>query len=159
MCSPVSSVGATAHIQINLLARAGLCCASHSPRSAPFAPSDTCRSATIRSKLSFSRRICAPRSSLADRLCGVEGIEYAGSIFHARSAVGEFDTQPVAIEAGAYPQVAFGGMFQDGVNGVVHHIQENLLELVRISERDGEILPEIQVDADIVHAQVIITQG
>jgi len=49
-------------------------------------------------------------------------------------------------------------MLQDGVNRVVHHVQKNLLELVRIGGCHGEILRQVQVDTDVVHAQVIITQ-
>src|SRR6266436_2677565 len=49
-------------------------------------------------------------------------------------------------------------MFQDGVNRVVHHVQKDLLELVRIGGRHGEILRQVQMDTDVVHAQVIITQ-
>src|SRR6266849_1431874 len=49
-------------------------------------------------------------------------------------------------------------MFQDGVNRVVHHIQKDLLELVGVGRGNGEILRQVQVDSDVVHTQVIITQ-
>src|SRR6266852_5735337 len=49
-------------------------------------------------------------------------------------------------------------MFQDGVNRVVHDIQKDLLELVWVGGGDGEIPRQVQVDTDVVHTQVIITQ-
>src|SRR6266566_7079156 len=95
--------------------------------------------------------------SFADWFRGVEGIENPGSVFHPGSAVGELDAEPVAIEAGAHPKIAIGRMFQDGIHRVVYHIQKDLLQLVWISGGEGSILRKVQVDADVVHEQVIIT--
>src|SRR5258708_5251887 len=78
--------------------------------------------------------------SLADWFCRVEGIENAGSVLHARPAVGEFNEEAFSIDSGAHPEIAFGGMLENRIHGVVHHVQKNLLELVRISGGDGQIL-------------------
>src|SRR5260370_33467168 len=100
----------------------------------------------------------AQTRSFSDRFRRVEGIENPGSVFHPGSAVGELSTYPVTIEPGAYPNIAFARMFEDGINRVVHHVQKDLLELVWISGGYGQILRQVQGDADVVHAPVIITQ-
>src|SRR6266478_5882887 len=78
--------------------------------------------------------------SLADWFCRVEGIENAGGVFHARSAVGEFNEEAFSIDSGAHPEIAIGGMLENRIHRVVHHVQKNLLELVRIGRGDGQIL-------------------
>ena len=70
----------------------------------------------------------AQPSSFADGFRGVEGIEDAGSVLHAWTAVSKLDEQPVAVRSGANPQVAIGGVFQDGIHRVVHQIQKDLLQ-------------------------------
>jgi len=61
----------------------------------------------------------AETCSFADRFRRVEGIENPGSVFYPGPAVGDLNAEAVAIERGAYPNIAFGRMFQDGINRVV----------------------------------------
>src|SRR5260370_17843734 len=85
-------------------------------------------------------------------------MEDTGKSVHCGSGVREIDTAPVAIEWSAYPKVSISRIFQDRVNSIVHHIQKDLLELVWIGGSGREILPQVQVDANVVHAQGEIAQ-
>src|SRR5260370_30097642 len=70
--------------------------------------------------------------SFSNGLGGVEGIENSRRILYARATVGKLDDQPLAFHSSADPKIAFGGALQDGIHGVVHHIQEDLLQLMRV---------------------------
>ena len=50
-------------------------------------------------------------------------------------------------------------MLQDGVYCVVHHVQKNLLQLMRVGRGHREVGSQIQVDTNIVHAQVVISKS
>ena len=95
---------------------------------------------------------------LADRFRRVKGIKNSGRVFNAGPAVGELDEQAVAVNPGAHPQITIAGAFQDGVDGVVHQIEKYLLKLVGIGGGEGQIVGQVQVNADVAHTQVVIPE-
>ena len=98
-------------------------------------------------------------SALADRLGSVEGVENARRICYAGAAIRELNEEMGAFHARFHPKIALRAFFQDGVDGVIDEVQEDLLELVGIRGRMGKIRSEIQMHAVLAHAQVIIAQG
>ena len=100
----------------------------------------------------------AQSRALSDRFGSVKGIEDARRILYARTAIRKFDKEQTFLYAGFDPQVAFLTIFQDGVHSVVNEIQENLLQLVRIRRNFRKVGCQIQMDADLAHAQIIVTE-
>src|SRR5713226_745388 len=100
----------------------------------------------------------AKSGALSHRLRGVERIEHAGSIFHARAAVLELHNQASINGLRADPEVAILRVFQDRIYRVVHQIQKHLLKLVRVRGGHGQIGSQIIVNANVAEAEVVIAQ-
>src|SRR2546430_17176621 len=100
----------------------------------------------------------AQAGALANGLRCVERIEDLRRILYAGATVGKLHEKFVVQTSGRNPEIAVGGVIENGVNGVVYHIQKNLLELMRVRGGHRKIGGEIQKHADIVHAQVVIAE-
>ena len=100
----------------------------------------------------------AEASSLPYGLGGVERIENAVGIFHARAAVGEFDREAIAGDGGANPDFTFTAVFADGVYGVVKDVEKNLLKLVEIAGGEREVGIEIAMDVDAVELHIVFAK-
>src|SRR5256885_428101 len=97
-------------------------------------------------------------SALANGLRCVERIEHLRRVLYAGAAVGKLHEEFVVQASGRNPEIAFAGVLENGVNGVVYHIQKNLLELMRVRGGHRKIGGEIEMHANIVHAQVVIAE-
>src|SRR5260370_8707899 len=67
--------------------------------------------------------------SLADWFCRIEGIENTGGVFHAGAAVCEFNEEAFSIDSGTHPEIAFAGILENRIHGIVHHLQQNLSQI------------------------------
>jgi hypothetical protein len=100
----------------------------------------------------------AEAGSLADLLGGEEGIEDAIGMGNAVSVVGERNFDGIA-DSGADDLDAGGTAdFMHGVIGVVQDVQENLLQLVGVTDDIGQSLIEMFDDFHSVTVEVVRTQ-
>src|SRR5580693_6348842 len=74
----------------------------------------------------------AQTGSLAYRLGGVEGIKNARGLLDAGPTVGKFNKKSGFVRTGGDPYIAVSGAFQNCIDGIVYHIEKNLLQLMGI---------------------------
>src|ERR1700722_6767996 len=101
----------------------------------------------------------AETSALADGLRRIKRIENLGGFSNARTAVGELYDQAVAAKPRVNPQIAFACRLKNGIDGVIHQIQKNLLKLMGIGGGDRQVWCEFEMHADVLHAEIVITQS
>lgn len=92
----------------------------------------------------------AEAGSLALGLGGIEGVEYPRTVFRgdARSGVGDFTENALVVSIGADLHAALiVGQRNDGVAGVHHEIDQDLLHLANVAH-DGEAGTDLGVDLD-----------
>ena len=94
--------------------------------------------------------------TFADRLRSVEGIEGAIHVSKTRAAVFDFDDGAAMTLEGANRNLFQRAAAFDGVNGIVHQVEQNLLELVLVHGYPRQVWFDVGCEIYVMRAQVVL---
>ncbi len=77
---------------------------------------------------------------------------------HARPVVVETDANGAVVPPRTHGELAFAARGEHRLLCVDDQIEEDLLDLVRVDHRVGELLVQVQLEIDVLHAQVVVAQ-